>query len=320
MLARLQQFTVLAVLAIAIVCAVLLAGLGRPLWGVAILFVLGCGHAIVLGCEFLLLPRANRQDPAPAASAGQLLYAWWGEVRAATRVFYWQQPFRSHAQPDHLPPCSAGMAGIVFVHGFVCNRGLWNPWLGRLRRLGVPFVAVNLEPVFGSIDGGVQIVEQAVRRVEAATGARPLIVAHSMGGLVVRAWLDAFQADARVRRVFTIGTPHRGTLLARFSRAPNARQMRPGSRWQLALAAREPMGRYAKFTCYYSHCDNIVLPASSGTLPGADNRHVDGVAHVDLVRQEIVFREVLDQAGVVTPPPSPQRVDAGQPEARRRGP
>jgi triacylglycerol lipase len=301
MLARLQQFTTVLLVAIAVACAAILASHGKPLWAFAAFALVAVGHAIFLAFEFLLLASSNRHDPAPAATAGELAGAWWGEVLTAPQVFCWQQPFRSKAQTDYLPSAGDRPVGIVFVHGFVCNRGLWNPWLRRLRQFGVPFVAVNLEPVFGSIDNYAAIIEQAVQRVEAATSARPLIVAHSMGGLAVRAWLDARQADARVQHVITIGTPHRGTLLARFAFTLNARQMRLDSRWQLALAQREPPTRHANFTCFYSHCDNIVIPASTATLPGADNRHVNGVAHVQLAREEIVFREVLRHAGIAVP-------------------
>ena len=305
MLARLQQFTILAILGIATACAALLVSRGRPLWAIAVFGMVAAGHAFFLAFEFLLLARANREDPAPAASARDLVRAWWGEVLIAPQVFCWHQPFRSQVQPDHLPPDAGGRVGIVFVHGFVCNRGLWNPWLQRLRQRGVPFVAVNLEPVFGSIDSYVSIIEAAVRRIEAATAMRPLIVAHSMGGLAVRAWLDACEADARVRHVITIGTPHRGTLLARFASTPNASQMRLRSRWRHALSEREPRARYANFTCFYSHCDNIVFPASNATLPGADNRHVKGIAHVHLARQETVLREVLRHTGTAPRPQLP---------------
>ncbi len=58
--------------------------------------------------------------------------------------------------------------------------------------------------------------------------------------------------------------------------------MRQGSRWLQALAAREPAGRAARLTCFYSHCDNIVFPATVATLDGADNRHITGVAHVHM--------------------------------------
>ena len=78
------------------------------------------------------------------------------------RVFFWSQPFRSHAVPDRLKYAGSPGTGIVFVHGFVCNRGIWNPWLRRLDPLGIVFVAVDLEPVFGGIEGS--RVARACRR------------------------------------------------------------------------------------------------------------------------------------------------------------
>jgi pimeloyl-ACP methyl ester carboxylesterase len=162
-----------------------------------------------------------------------------------------------------------------------------------LRSNDVPYVAVNLEPVFGSIDAYPGTIEGAVRRLEQATGLSPLIVAHSMGGLAVRAWLHLHGGDARVSRVITIASPHAGTWLARFGVTVNARQMRVRSSWLLRLVALEPASRYRRFVCYYSHCDNIVLPASTATLPGADNRHVPGTAHVELVHHKRIWLDVL---------------------------
>jgi len=103
-----------------------------------------------------------------------------------------------------------------------------------------------------------------------------------MGGLVARAWWRACgQADA-VLRVVTIASPHGGTWLARFSHLPNGRQMRQDSDWLQALRAAEPLDRAARFTCWWSDCDNIVMPPSAATWPGADNRFVPGAAHVQL--------------------------------------
>jgi triacylglycerol lipase len=155
----------------------------------------------------------------------------------------------------------------------------------------VPFVAVNLEPVFGAVDDYVPILEAAVNRLERATGLAPFIVAHSMGGLAVRAWMASCPSP-RVAHVVTIGTPHRGTWLARFSLSANGLQMRQNSAWLQALTANDGLG-FARFTCFYSHCDNIVFPTSTATLPGADNRHVPGSAHVHLAFQEAVVSEVL---------------------------
>lgn len=283
MLARLQQAITLG--ALLLVAALLAWGWrsgehGWALLGMAL--VLG-GHALVLGIEFLLLRAAHGPgDPTPHATAAQLLRAWWGETLAAPTVFCWRQPFRSTAHADHLPADARGRRGVLFIHGFVCNRGLWNPWLVRLRAQGVPFVAVNLEPVFGSIDDYGPRIEAGMRQLEAATGLPPVIVAHSMGGLALRRWWSEQGDDRRVHHVITIGTPHAGTWLARFAMSPNARQMRQRGAWLTGIASREPAARAQRFTCFYSHCDNIVFPPATATLPGAHNVHLPGVAHVHM--------------------------------------
>ncbi|MDD2845430.1 MAG: alpha/beta fold hydrolase [Rhodoferax sp.] len=269
--------------------------------------------ALLVGLQFMLMHRANRSDPAPPASTGQVWRAWWAEMGALLRVFCWRQPFRSRAVPDWLPapvalqgataaapmPSALGGApaprGVVLVHGLLCNRGVWLPWLAPLRARGHAFAAVNLEPVFGAIDDYAPLIEEAVQRVTQATGRAPVLVCHSMGGVAVRAWLRAYQADARVHHVITLGTPHGGTALARFSRTPNGMQMRQASDWLLTLQRSEPPARAALFTCWYSNCDNIVFPASTGALPGAAQRFIAGVGHVQMASHPQVVQECLER-------------------------
>lgn len=292
MLARLQKCTTLGLLALAALWAAVAWRAGRPAWAVGGAALVVFGYALVLAIEFVLLHAIHGDDPAPRATPAQLIRAWWGEVGSAPLVFCWRQPFRSQRWPDHLPANAIGRRGILLVHGFVCNRGLWNGWLEHLRARDVPCVAVNLEPVFGSIDEYTAIIEAGVQKVERATGVAPLIVAHSMGGLAVRCWWVS-RDDAEIHHVITIGTPHQGTWLARFALTANGRQMQRNSSWLKALAAREPPGRSAKFTCFYGHCDNIVFPASSATLPDADNRHLRGVAHVHMSGSPEPWEEAL---------------------------
>jgi hypothetical protein len=286
MLARLLQGLVLGLLLLAAGGAAWGWQRGQPGMAAAwVLFVLGL-HAWVMALEFALLRHAHGDDPAPRATAAQLIGAWWHEAIAAPLVFGWRQPFRSRAVPDHLPADATGRRGVLLVHGFVCNRGLWNPWLKRLQLQGTPFVAVNLEPVFGSIDDTLPVIDAAMDRLEAATGLAPVAVGHSMGGLALRAWLTQSGAPDRLQHVITLGTPHHGTWLARFAMTRNSRQMQRMSHWLQALKQHEPPGHGARFTCFYSHCDNIVFPPSTATLPGADNRHVPGHAHVHLASFE----------------------------------
>ena len=285
-LARLQQAMVVVLLAAS---AAWLLGLWSHSRVVAVAgaLLIFFSYSLVLAAEFVLLCGVA-DSHAPPPTAAEALAAWWGETRVALQVFFWRQPFRWRAEPDALAP--SARRGVVFVHGFVCNRGFWNPWMRKLRAAGHPFVAVNLEPVFGSIEAYAPIVEDAVGRVtQASGGLAPVLVCHSMGGLAARAWLRGSGATGRVHHVVTIGTPHRGTWLGKFSHTSNGRQMRLQSEWLAQLAQHRAA---APFTCWYSNCDNIVFPASTATLPGADNRLVRGVAHVELAFRPELLQHV----------------------------
>ena len=253
------------------------------------------GYSLVLAAEFLALRFAGREEGVPQPGWPALVRAWLAETWLNAVVFAWRQPFRWNAVPDHLPaaPAQPPRRGVVLVHGFVCNRGVWSPWLAELRRRGIPFAAVNLEPVFGAIDGYAPIIEEAVQRVTPATQLPPVLVCHSMGGLAARAWLRAAGAPDRAHHVITIASPHRGTWFGHFSHVRNGRQMRLDSRWLSELQAATSESDGARFTCWYSNCDNMVFPVTTATLPGADNRLVLGRAHVELAFDPRVMQHSL---------------------------
>lgn len=238
-----------------------------------------------LGLQFVLMRRINRRDATPAAGRWALLRAWWLEALTCTWVFGWLQPFAHRQQPDWLPPTPTGQRGVVLVHGFLCNRGVWLPWLPELRARGHAYVALTLEPAFGSVDDYVAAIDTAMRQVQAATGLPPVLVGHSMGGLAARAWLRTLaQPPAqRAHRILTLGTPHHGTWPARFSHTTNGMQMRLDSPWLQALAASEGAAQRALFSCWYSDCDNIVYPTRSATLDGAENHLLHGLGHVHML-------------------------------------
>ncbi|KQP16220.1 triacylglycerol lipase [Pseudorhodoferax sp. Leaf265] len=290
MLARLQRLLCLLLASLAL--AWLLGWWSSsPLLAMAGLALPALGYGALLACEFALLARQHN-DPAPRPTPAQLLAAWWAEWRSGVQVFFWRQPFREHAEPDHLPP-GTRERGVVFVHGLFCNRGFWAPWMRRARALGLPHVAVSLEPVTGSIDAYVPAIDAAVARLMAATGQAPVLVCHSMGGLAARAWLRTPGAAARVARVVTIASPHSGTWMAQLGHGENARQMERNSRWLVRLARDELQTPPVPFTCWYSNCDNVVFPVSTAARTGADNRFVPGHPHVALAFQELVLHDSL---------------------------
>lgn len=293
MIARLQQLITLTLAGLVLVWAVDFAAIGRYELAAGGVILIGLFYALFIAFEFALLVAIDKHDSQLRPRLGQLLRAWAGEVLFTPLVFFWRQPFRSKEQPDHLPRGKHPRRGVLLVHGFFCNRALWNPWMRDLRKAGLPFVAVNLEPPFGSIDAYVPTIEAAIARLEAATGVPPIIVAHSMGGLAVRAWLATQPSMQRVYRFVSIATPHHGTWPARFTLTLNGQEMRLESAWLAALVDREQLADRRLCICYYGRCDNIVFPTSSAVLSGADNRELVATAHVQMAYHPTVRSEVL---------------------------
>ncbi|MDI3384249.1 esterase/lipase family protein [Xenophilus aerolatus] len=290
MIARLQRALLLvAALVVAAWCAYWARRAPALAWTALVAAALA--HAAWLAVEFIACRSVNQGHP-PRPRSAALVRAWGAESLLAVRVFGWRQPFRADAVPDQLPDGDR-RRGIVFIHGFCCNRGFWTPWLRVLQREGRAFVAVNLEPPFGSIDSYAGTIEAAVQRVRAATGQAPMLVCHSMGGLAARAWLREHGHAGAVHRIVTLGTPHAGTWLARFGRSTNGREMRIGGDWLQRMAADADSARHSRFTCWYSNCDNIVFPTPTAMLPGADNRPAHGLAHVEMAFDARVMRETL---------------------------
>ncbi len=257
-------------------------------------------HAWIIALDFGLASWAGGAVPPPLRlGVVQALRTYLSELRDSIRVFQWVQPWmaarplpgeihadQSRSKTEPLP--------VVLVHGYFCNRQIWRPLARWLSARGHPILGMDLEPLFCSIDEHVPLLDEAVRSALEKTGAPGVaLVCHSMGGLVARAYLRR-HPDAPVNRVITLGTPHHGTVHARFGKGVNVRQMRPDSDWLRELADSESAADNARFTVVFSHHDNIVAPPQIQQLPGARNIGLGGIGHVSLALDERVWRIVSD--------------------------
>ena len=202
-------------------------------------------------------------------------------------------------QPAPLPVSPA--LPVLLVHGYACNSGYWRPMSKLLTGAGISHYGIDLEPPGAGIDDFVPQVHAGVERLCAATGSTQVIVlAHSMGGLVARAYLRRHGA-ARIARVITLGTPHQGTVLAGFGPGSNAVQMRRDSAWLAALAAGEANLQRKLFSSIYSVHDNIIAPQNSSELPGARMVVFGAIGHVALGRHPEIMRCALAEIKSATP-------------------
>jgi pimeloyl-ACP methyl ester carboxylesterase len=233
-----------------------------------------------------------------ARSSERLAFAaWWrcvlGEWRSSVRIFLLDQPWLTRrSQPQPVAP-QAGSAPVLLLHGYFCNEALWFHLQKRLAAQGIVSRAVSLSPAMASIDDLVPQVAEAVDTLRAETGAAQVaILAHSMGGLVARAYLRVHGAAA-VAQLITIGSPHQGTKHARLGLGRNARQMELNNPWLTALAAHEATHPLPPTTVILSRHDNVVAPQDDQTLPGAETLRFSRLGHLALLDDARVQATVL---------------------------
>ena len=211
------------------------------------------------------------------------------ELLAFLDVFTWGLLAQRWLAPRAPARVARGVLPVVFVHGILCNAGVWHRMLAALERQGAAnLFTLNLEPPLGGMDG---FARQLAARVDEACRAagtqRAIIVAHSMGGLVARCWIARLDGAARAARLITLGTPHHGSRLARGFPARWAGEMQCGSEWLARLA-----GDAVPVTSIYSRHDEFVAPQESARLEGAHNIALEGVGHLELLRSKEVQRLV----------------------------
>jgi len=291
MLARILRIGVgLEVIAALMLVTVLGAWVVPPL-AVAIIVLLPLAvHGIPLAIEFITGAIVDRR---PVARLGPfaLTKVWFGETWRSFKVFNLDQPWRAdYPEPNIVR--QPDRPAVLFIHGYMCNRGTWRPWLtaGELTRRW-NCATVNLEPVFGAVDRYPDLIHAAIERLRAASGAeRVTLVCHSMGGLAARAYLRSHGHHA-VARVVTIDTPHHGTLFARLGHGDNTRQMRRACEFVRKLAASdEPV----EFVCFASQHDNMIVPRDGQVLACAEAVWFERIGHLAMTDNDQVLRKLIE--------------------------
>jgi len=225
-------------------------------------------------------PRALRIGPLAAIRC--VLH----EIFSYTAVYVFLQPFPRCVLPAEPAGTAAGRPVVVLVHGYMCNAGVW-AWLRRyLTARGHAVHAVTLEPLFAQIEDYVAPLAGRVGEIAGESG-RVVLVGHSMGGLVCRAYARRFGGE-RLVRIITLGTPHHGSALAAIGHGADAQDMRPMAAWLRDLAASERGGPAVPITSIYSCHDNFVAPQDSSVLAGAKNVPLTGIGHLSLLFSERV--------------------------------
>ncbi len=260
----------------------------------AVLTAIGLRLTMV-STSFALAHRHRVQRPAEARlTAAGMVKLLVGEALAYTALFTVLQPLERWVarQPEPVPSAQATLP-VVLLPGIYCNSAVWWWLVRRLQAQGLRnLFPVTLEPPLASIDALARQLSGEVERVCRQTQVRQVVlVGHSMGGLVARAYLRDFGV-ARVARVITLASPHHGSELARHAIGENGRQLRPGNDWLVELNAAEREAPSVPIVSLFSWHDNYVAPQDSAILAHADNVPFAGVGHLALLFWEPVAQRL----------------------------
>ena len=218
-----------------------------------------------------------------------------GEYRAGVVIFLLRQPWTRKA-PRLLPATGTHKRiPVVLVHGYLCNHRIWDDVAPQLRAQGHDVFAVNMEPLFCSIDRYAEVVESAIQALLTHSGQQQVaLVGHSMGGLAIRAWLRVHGRD-RAARVLTLGTPHVGTQVPQHVKSKNGIQMAWKSEWLDTLAASGVPAAHGLFRIALTPQDNIVYPQRAQVLPNVTPTVFEGIGHLQMCLDPAVIQWLKSQ-------------------------
>jgi triacylglycerol lipase len=188
-----------------------------------------------------------------------------------------------------VPQPRPGEDVVVFVHGLFQTAGVLRPVREQIAR------ETRAETASFSYATGPGVVRIADRLAELIrdlpSGIRIHFVGHSVGGLVVRWYVQELGRDERVVQTISLGSPFSGTTHARYFPTQVGRDIVPGSRLLTRLAAGARAGERVPHLSITAAHDSVV--PGGAVLGAGDTLTIDGCGHNGLIYHSAVAREIV---------------------------
>ncbi|MEA3213534.1 MAG: triacylglycerol lipase [Chthoniobacter sp.] len=186
---------------------------------------------------------------------------------------------------------------VVLVHGILDTGKIFDPMVRRLEAAGFRTFAPSLSPNSGK-SGLADLARQLARRIDAHFGrSQPiLMIGFSMGGLVIRYYVQNLAGRGRVRGVFLISTPNHGTLWALFAPWQGMRELCPSSVFLRTLNADRAAWAKIPVASYWTPLDLMIVPANSSKWEIGETTRILCPLHPLMPRNRAVTADILARA------------------------
>lgn len=186
---------------------------------------------------------------------------------------------------------------VVFVHGIDAHGSDWDTMKSRFLADGYredELLTFDYDSSRSNADTAKQL-GRFVDRARVRTGAVKVdVVAHSMGALNSRQWVNSLSGNAAVDDWVGLAAPNHGTDDAYRCSSAACQEMRPGSQFLGKLNAGDETPGAVHYATLRSQCDRALRPSDTTALAGAQNLDVGCVAHPDFPADPSVYQQVRD--------------------------
>lgn len=205
----------------------------------------------------------------------------------------WPQPQLPTSKAGARPP-------VVLLHGLFQNRSclFWLQY--RLRAAGYQHIISINTPPWRDLETLTESLTKTVDELRITLKVEKVIlIGHSMGGIIARNYVQNRGGAAYVHGMITLGSPHHGSKLAPFALSPMGKTLLPSSAF-LRQFNSVTWPKETQAVSIYTRYDNIVLPAESGKMDGAQSIELDGMGHTSLLFHPRSLQAVLNALSNIT--------------------
>ena len=185
------------------------------------------------------------------------------------------------------------------IHGLWNTSSIFSSITSKLDDIGIEYFAPTLKHSYG-MTSILDLTNKLNELILEKYGLEKEIdiLGFSMGGIIGRYWLQKFNGYKRTRRLISIGSPHKGTLMAQFiPKYPfkGISEMKINSKFLRGLENNDVFLNDIECINFFTYWDLMVFPGWGTNLNFGKKISVKVFKHRNLVRNKSVVNKIINE-------------------------
>ena len=188
---------------------------------------------------------------------------------------------------------------IILIHGLWNTSSIFSSITSKLDDIGIEYFAPTLKHSFGmtSIIDLTNILKEVILEIYGFEKELD-ILGFSMGGVIGRYWIQKFNGYKRTRRFISVGSPHKGTLIAQLVPKYPFRgisEMKINSNFLRELEKNDFFLHDIECINFFTYWDLMVFPGWWTNLNLGKKISVKVFKHRNLVKNKYVVEKIFGE-------------------------